>query len=171
MRKKKEVKDIKPGVIRYINEDTDQIKKFILILVGVALIALLLYFVTAKYLIKDAFQKEEESITESTINYDSVMVGTIFNRSEDKYYVLAYDKTGTDANYLNTLASRYSGGEKIYTLDLSLDVNKNYVSDKGNSKATNPSEISLVDPTLMLIENASITKYYEGSTDIAAILK
>lgn len=49
MEKKKIKGNKKSEVIKYVNEDTNQMKKFVFILIGVAVIALLLYFLTAKF--------------------------------------------------------------------------------------------------------------------------
>jgi len=163
-------KEVKPSVIKDINEDTNEVKKLIFILLGVVLIALLLYFITAKYLVKDNFQSEEEATAEITITYDTVKAGNLFNRPYDEYYVFAYDSSSTSANYYSTLLNKYNGDTKIYYLDLSVEVNKQYVGETGNSKASNVSELSIVDPTLILIKNGSINEYYEGKTSIVNIL-
>ena len=166
--KKKKIKvqkNIKPGVIKYVNEDTNEIKKFIFILLGVALIALLLYFVTAKYLVKDNYQSEEKEISED-INYDTVMAGTLFNRNMEEYYVLCYDKSSKTSGLYDSLIEQGQMFYRILTMDLSLDVNKKYVSEEGNSKATKTSELSIVDPTLILIRDGKIAEYIEGEEAI-----
>ena len=164
-------KNIKTGVIKYANEDTNEIKKFALILVGVAVIAVLLYFVTAKYLVKDNFQSKDNTPASEDITYNAVKGGTLFNRPYDEYYVLAYDKSDETSPYYSVLTSLYDGETKLYTMDLSLDVNKQYIGEKGNAKATKPSELSIINPTLILIKDGKILKYYEGKDTIADILK
>lgn len=163
-------KNMKPDIIKYVNEDTNEIKKFIYILVGVALVAVLLYWISAKYLIKDNFQDKDTSINEE-INYDAINVGNLFNRPYEEYYVLAYDTTTSDAVYPSALKENYKGDKKIYTIDLSLDVNKNYISDSGNSNATKISELALVNPTLIKIHNGAINEYYEGIDKIESVLR
>ena len=161
----------KTGVIKYTNEDTNEIKKFILILCGVALLAIILYFVTAKYLVKDNFQSNEKTISTEEITFTTIKGGTLFNRPYDEYYVLAYDKKSEVSPYYNVLTTLYSGETKIYTMDLSLEVNKQYIGKIGNNKATKPSELSIVEPTLILIKDGKISKYYEGKEEITKILK
>lgn len=164
-------KDKNPGVIKYANEDTGVVKKFAIILVCVAIIAVLLYFVTAKYLVKDNFQKQEDTPVSEDITYTTVKGGTLFNRPYSEYYVLAYDQKSDEAPYYSILTSVYKGEVKLYTMDLSLEINKQYVSTKGNDKATKPSELSIVNPTLILIKDGKISKYYEGKDNITAALK
>lgn len=168
MKKVKNNKKVnKQETIKYINEDTNQIKKFIFILVGVALIALLLYFVTAKFLVKDKFQKEVETKEETNITYDTLSIGNVFNRPYETYYIMAFDSTSLQANYYDALINNYTK-DKIYFLDLSLEVNKKYVKETSNPEASKPSELALKEPTLILIKDGKISKYFD---DIASIEK
>lgn len=162
-------KSTKQTVIKQINEDTNEVKKLIIILASVGAIALLLYFVTGKYLIKDNFQTNNELINTS-ITYDTIKAGSIFNRPYDKYYVFAYDSTSTNSNYYNILFNQFKK-EKIYFLDLSLDVNKKYISDKANKKASSIEELSLTNPALILIQNGKISDYYDKEDDIIKVLE
>ena len=173
MKKAKNIdqKNEKKGIIKYTNEDTNEIKKFALILVCVAIIGVLLYFVTAKYLVKDNFQSKDNTQTSEEIGDISLKGGTLFNRPYDEYYVLCYGKESEEAPYYSVLTNLYSGETKLYTMNLSLKINEQYKGNEGNDKATKPSELSIVDPTLILIKNGKISKYYEGKDKITDILK
>ena len=169
---KKKIKDVKPTkqeTIKYVNEDTDQIKKFIFILIGVSIIAALLYFVTAKYLVKDKFQEENETKEEVTLTYDTVRLGNVFNRPYDEYYVFAYDATNHKASYYAALLSNYEDS-KIYFMDLSLETNKVAIGENSNKDASKPSELSIKEPTLMLIKDGKISKYYETIEEIEKVI-
>lgn len=165
----KKNKEIKSSTIKYINEDTNEVRKFIFILLGVSLIVVLLYFLTAKYLVKDGFQDESKSAEEAAIDYTSLNVGEIFNRPYDEYYVFAYDTTETEAIYYRTLKDNFKD-KHIYLLDLSKDINSKYLGNS-NKNATTDSEISLVNPTLILIKDKKIAKYYDQISDIEKELK
>lgn len=168
----KKIKAVKAEIIRDTNDDTNVVWKLILILSGVAIVAFLLYFISAKYLVKDNFQDEEESAGEVTITYDRIDVGNIFNRPYDEYYVLAYDPESLEASkYAALLNSFNKENEKIYFVDLSKKVNASYKNETGNSKASKPSEISLKDPTLMKIKKGAISKYIEEYEKIKDELK
>lgn len=174
MKKKEKQKKTKEAeLIKDVNEDTNVVKKFVVILILVAALSCLLYFLTAKYLVKDDFQNKE-STSEVTITYDTVNVGNIFNRPYDDYYVLAYSSDGDDASYFDNLFSTYSSesnSKKIYKLDLSLKVNKKYLSDTSNKKASNPSELKLKDPSLIEIKSGKISKYYDSKESIEKIIE
>lgn len=161
-----------PTLIREVNEDTNQMKKFFLILLCVAIITLLLYFLTAKYLVKDNFQDKQEEVSEVEFSYDTVNVGNVFNRPYDSYYVFAYDSSSNYASYYATLLSNFKESETpIYFLDLSVELNKKYVKETSNPSASKPSELSLKEPTLILIKDGKISKYYEDISKIEEVLK
>ncbi len=172
-KKQKKIVPVKSSLIKDVNEDTNQIKKFAIILLGVALIAVLLYFLTAKYLVKDEFQGDDKASSEVNISYDLVNGGNVFNRPYDEYYVFAYNPTEARAVYYASLISNYKeiGKKKIYFMDLSLDINKQYVKEKSNKEASKPSELELIDPTLILIKDGKISKYYDEEETIIEKLK
>ena len=162
--KKKNYKPAKSTLIKPVNDAEDQVKKFIIILVGVAIVCVLSYLFTAKYLVKD--KKTDTKEEETTITYDNIRVGNIFNRPYNSYYVLASD-LNENTNY-QSLASSYLSkhtDEKIYYIDLSLDINKKYIGNS-NKNATKASEIKLKDPTLIKIENGQITNYLDDKSSI-----
>ena len=167
--RKKNTEDKK--LIKQVNEDTNVVKKFVFILIGVIIVSILLYILTVKYLKVDNTTPES---TDTTISYTSVNAGNVFNRPYDNYYVFAYDTKGDNANYYGSIFSTYqneSTNKKIYSMDLNLAVNKKYVSDKSNKAAKNTSELSIKDPTLIEIKDGKIVNYYDTEEAIMNILK
>lgn len=166
MKRNKKNKEAK--LIKSINEDTNQVGKFFLILFGLIIIVGLLYVLTSKNLNDNSVES-----TETTISYTTVNVGNVFNRPYDNYYVLAYDLQN-DENSLYSISNNYmneSGSKKLYTLDLGLKVNQKYVKEVSNKNATKPNELSLTNPTLIEIENGKIIKYYDTVESIQNVLK
>lgn len=169
-KKSKNEKVVEAELIKNVNEDTDQVRKFVIILAGVAIIALLLYLLSSKVLIKDGI-KTKESVAEE-ISYDTVDVGNVFNRPYDEYYVLAFDSDSLKANRFSMLMDNAGSLKgKIYFLDLRNEINKRYVKDEGNSKATKASELSLKEPTLIKISKGKISKYLETAEEIEKELR
>ena len=157
-------------IMKKEDDSVDQVKKFVIILFGVALFSFLAYIFTAKVLVKEDVNNKKSDVT---IEYNNVDVGNIFNRPYDNYYVLAVDKADKDSSYYENIVSTYTSGEKskkVYTLDLSLSVNKKYVG-KSNKTATKASEISLSNPTLIEIEKGKIANYYDTKESITDALK
>lgn len=165
--KSKKIKNVKQNdIIKDVNEDTDQIRKFIFILCGVALVALMLYFVSSKYLIKDGVSKDNISNPE-TISYNNVNVGNVFNRPYDEYYVFAFDPDSLDASIYSSLMNSFDTKKaKMYFLNMGLEVNQKAKSESGNKTAKNSNELKLKEPTLIKIKKGSIDKYLESREEI-----
>lgn len=165
-------KKVESTLIKDVNADTGEVKKFIFILIGVALVAVLLYFVSSKLLIKDGVEKDDTPTQEVTFNYNKVDVGNVFNRPYKEYYVYAYDTESLKASYYSSLMSLVdSKTHKVYLLDLSEELNKKYVGEKSNKNAKNASELSLVEPTLIKIVDGKVSKYLDNLEDIEKELK
>ena len=152
-------------IIKDVNENTDQIKKFIIILVGVSLVAFLLYFVSNKYLIGDG--RKNDTTTTEEISYSTVTVGNVFNRPYDEYYVLAYDAESVESDYYYSLINSFDTKKgKMFFLNLALEVNKKALGETSNKNAKSPNELKLKEPTLIKIKNGVITKYLETREEI-----
>ena len=105
--------------ITYKTEEQKEIIKFIIVLVIVIALIIAVFFLS-KVLIK---QEAEPTIYQTgEIATNIAIVGTLLNRPEDDYYVLAYDTNGTYASAYVTYAEYYTSSAenpiKIYYLDL-----------------------------------------------------
>ena len=168
---KKTTKKNEPQLIKYQNEDTNEIKKLLLILICIVAIVFLLFFITSKYLLKDGFQNNDVTSDNVEIIYNRVDVGTMFNRPYDEYYVFAFDSKSDDSDYYNALMNRYSGNTKIYTLDLSIPKNSVYVKEKANKAAKNVSDLAFTSVNLIHIKNGKIDSYLDDIKEIEKKLK
>ena len=108
---------------------------------------------------------------ETTIDYDSITVSTVFNRSEKTYFVIFdnFKSSYTSDSYVNLLLEKKD--EKYYKVDMSIPENAKYAGDKPNKKATKPSELQINGITLIKIKNGRIVDYIEGSDKIEEYLK
>lgn len=166
MKKNKNIKINNQELIKQTDEETDQIKTFIIILLGVAFVSLLLYFMSSKVLVKDGVEKDNPT-TEEEIAYNNVNAGTVFNRPVDEYYVFAFDPSSLKASYYSALLNNFDNKKKqMYFMNLDLEINKPYVKEVSNSKATKTSELALKSPTLMFIKDGKIVKYLENIEEI-----
>lgn len=166
-KKNKEIKQNKEELIKQTSDETDQVKLFIFILIGVAFVSVLLYFLSSKYLVKDGVNDKNETPAEETIAYNNVNAGTFFNRPDDEYYVFAFDPSSLQASYYSALLNKFDTKKRaMYFMNLALEVNKAYVKETSNSKATKPSELALKSPTLILVKGGKITEYLENLEEI-----
>lgn len=157
--------------ISYQTEEQKELFHFFIVL-GVIVVFVLAFYFISKAFIWDKSLFEVNYVA-GEVNYDRAIVGTMFNRPEKEYYVMAYDESVSKAVYYSSLSTNYTtnkdGALKVYHLDLQNVLNSSYYvgSDgESNRKATKPSEIKLKDLTLIKIQNGKIVKYLENITDI-----
>ena len=156
--------------IQYQTEEQKEIIHFLIVLVVILIIVMCVYIFSKLFVLDESLFEINYEI--GAIKDERAIVGTIFNRPEDEYYVIAYDETSENAVYYSVLATKYSENEKalkIYHVDLSNELNASYYvgSDgKSNKNATKVSEIKLKDLTLIKIKDGKIDKYLENVTDI-----
>lgn len=158
----------KVNKISYHTEEQKEMIHFLIVLSVIIVLVLGFYFIS-KFFILDQNLFENTYIP-GTVNSERIVVGTLFNRPEKEYYVIAYDEDAKDAVYYSSLSASYKGEKalKVYHLDLGNVLNKSYYIKEGesNKKATKPSEIKLKDLTLIKIKEGKIEKYLENLSDI-----
>lgn len=111
-------------------------------------------------------QKEEQLLEneEIKIQYDEILIGSIYNQKENEYYVLA--ELSSDYLTLNSSIRNYSSKEnslKIYIANLDDGFNKKYLGE--NSDFTKKYPI-FKESTLLKIKDGQIVEYYEGTDAI-----
>ena len=103
------------------------------------------------------FNSKNRKITE--IDSSQVIVGTMFNKEEGEYLVLAYDMNGEDKDLYSYVSQNYGGTLVIYYLDLSSGFNKKFIGDSAN--ITNDlSQLKFAGPTLLAINKDQIVESY-----------
>jgi hypothetical protein len=152
----------------YVNEDTKEIRNLIIITVVVIALALGLYFLTDKVLSKDT-----TSDTIADIDYTTCLIGNMFNRPYDEYYVFAFSSEDENASNYSSLISTYEKKDKalkIYKVDLDDNFNKSAVSETSNKKPANASDVKIKNSALIHIKNGKVVNYYESSSDYEKVL-
>ena len=153
---------------KYVSEDTKQMTSLLLITLGVVIVVIGLYFLTEKVIERRSNKGAAE------FDYGVATVGTMFNRPYEEYYVFLFASDSDNAQTYNSLVSSYIGKEdakKIYTVDLSKNLDDKYLSEKSNTNPSNPSEVKINSSALILIKNGKVSKYYETLEDYEKVLK
>lgn len=169
MGKTKKKNLIKDSYKANLDDEQFNVKRLIIISIVVLAFVGIIYFITAKFVVKD--NKKEDNTTEVDINYDIVTVGTMLNRSYDSYYVLVYSSEDIDAPLYNSVISKYSTTEnakKVFSCDLESALNSNYKSETefGNTNAKTIDEFSFGKVSLLYINGGKVSKYIEGIDNI-----
>ena len=151
---------------KFYSEEQQEIRSFIKILLGLIVIFLVLYFLSAKFMDK---KKEYKRTNEAgKIQYESISIGTLLNRADDEYYVLVFDSESVNNSYLINKASLYKSAKDskpLYTADLSLEFNKPFVAGESYHKNDTIDGIKFKGTTLVLVKKNKIVKFIED-TDV-----
>lgn len=169
LRRKQAKKEGKSLKNENITEDYS-LTKFIKVLTIVVLSAVLLYLVSAIFITKEInlFGKNNTTNTTQTVS-NAILAKSIFNQSEESYYVYFYDFNENN-NSINTTISSKLSGSKVYRVDTSSSFNSKYVSDTSNKEAKTLDDLKVVKDTLIKIEGDIITMYLEGEEEITSNL-
>ena len=159
--KNKDVKVKKQKEIKYRSEEQQEVIRFIIILVSIFAVVGIVYGVT-KIFIKDEVKNTDDDI---------VSVGTMFNRSEEEYYVALYKKSEKDAILYSSIINKYANEEKslkVYFCDLENKFNEEYYvgNENSNPKAKTIADVKFGDFTLVKISKGKIVKYVENIEDM-----
>ena len=153
----------------YSDEEYDIItfsKKYIIIL-GVILLIISIMYVMLVMHEKNKLIWKKDDIDEVVGGYEIVDDDIIFaveslSQKEEEYYVYFYDFDNEDWRISNFIYGKI-GDNKIYEVDLSNGLNKNYVSNESNRYAKDIDDLKVVGNTLIKVCNGKIVKYYEGN--------
>ena len=182
MAKKKEIKE--EGKIEFyteelkksktINEDTIKAITFIIVLVIVVGLLSLLFFLNGKYVSKDKYQDATTTTTTEPIYDDTqVTVNTMFNISNDTYYVLAYDaKDEINGSYLSNLSSSFQDEKiKLYTLDLSNAMNNKFYNKDKETVVKSKKETNFKSYALVIFNKGKVSQVITDKEEIVNKLK
>lgn len=151
------------------------IKEGIILVSILVLIVLIIYGLTLGAqkigLFDQGYVKPE--LSAAVISYDSTLAGSMFDKSENEYYVMIVDFSSDESIYVSSLGSSYKNKENhlpIYLLDLSNHFNKNIIGETSNPTAQNVSEMRVSEPTLIFIKDGKNHRYVTGNDNIKAEL-
>ncbi|MBQ9023946.1 MAG: hypothetical protein IJ105_01850 [Bacilli bacterium] len=177
MSKKQIIKNIqKDREDSSLKKEKDNYFKFITTLAILLIIFILTYFIMGFFYTKEIDFSKKDSDTKEDINIDNktIMLGQIFDQSESEYYVLIYDLSD-DSSMIPSWQSTYESNDNaltLYKVDSSKKFNSKYlVKDNSNKQATDLSNLKVISPTLIKINNKQITEYIEGEEEIIDVLK
>ena len=155
---KKERKSLKPE----IEKEENEIKKLILITLLLIFIIGVIYLISALFITKelDWFDKSNTE-TEPVLVSNTILAAETFNQKEEEYYVYFYDYTDEDSEISSVISSKLSSS-KVYKVDTSSALNKNYIAEESNKSAKNLNDLKVKAPTIIKVTGETISAYYEA---------
>lgn len=185
------VADVKPKVVKNDTKLTlqrpnmysqnefagDEIRKLLIIIGAVCAVMLSFYFIT-EFVVKnkkEADNKPDDQINiEPDIQYENILMGSLFKQNGSEYYVFAYDEEDILTEIYNQYISTYTkkdGHLNVYKVNLSSDYNKGYVAEESYLSGDDVTKIRVKETTLIRIKDGKIYKTYEGYENIKNKLK
>lgn len=162
-----------------MNDESKEIRNFIIIFVIVILVVVGIYFFTKLVVKKDTETSSSETKTEETtkdveINQGVAIVGTMLKKADKKYFVMLYDDKGENSDEYAAIESEYGSknpSTPLYYVDLGNELNKKYYDkDNINLTADNINDLRFGDFTVLKVENGKITKTYTTVDSIKKVL-
>ena len=149
----------------------NEMVKLVKIVLLITAIFLIFYGITLLVTEKKA---EETPVTEATIQYDEILLSSLFEQPNNEYYVLVTKENDDYLGVYSVYTSKYQSKEnklRLYSANLSNGFNSSYEAEESNLNTTKIEELKLKDSTLLKISNKKIVASYEGSTKIIEHLK
>lgn len=172
--KRKEAKKNKKIGDSFIPEKTtkSEVNRLVKIACIVIGIFIFLYFFIGLFITKEiTLPRGNGKDSEIKTNSSNILANSTFSQKEDVYYVYFFDfesENTSIAQKVATLEEDY----KVYNVDTSDILNKNYVVEKDSNKnAKVLDDLKVVKNTIIKIENREIVAYYEGEEEIENAIK
>ena len=157
-----------------VDHDNSAVTTFIIALIVIAVLVGGLYYVNAKYVTKDKYQDDNTTTTTTEPSYDAtvILADDALKQKETEYMVVFVDKSKDDANYITSLIRGYKGDSKIYTVDLSNKMNKDYYNESSLRNLPMPTtieglkECKVINPTLIKVKKGKIVELTDDKEKI-----
>lgn len=154
-----------------INDENSYTSKNLIIVITIISVVLIGFYFITKIVISN--QKEEKYVSESVIKSDVIIFGQMLNRSENEYYVLAYNDKSNLKNIYNNYIKTYSQKDdslKVYKININDEFNKKFIANKNNI-TDDINSLTIKDEVLFKIKEGKIESYKIGSSEISTTLK
>lgn len=150
----------------------DELGNLVKIVLAVLVIFLVFYGLTV--FITENKKNEPADTGDIVIQYDEILLGTLFEQPASEYYVLANKEDDVYLQAYTTYITSYKSKEnsiRVYTTSLDSGFNKNYVAEESHLNTNNLQELKLKGTTLLKIKDKKIVASYEGNAKIIEHLK
>ena len=168
-------KNKKNNKVEITNNNMSELKKLVIFII-IIIVAFVLFYVISLFIDSENRETEvnnEEEVT--VIQYDEILLGTLFNQNKDEYYVLitSYDNLNDVYSVYKTAYEAKEDALKIYTSNIDSPFNKSYRDNESNFSITSDkiSELRIKEDTLLKINNKELVEYFEGKDNIVSELK
>ena len=158
--------------VNYQSEDMKEVKTLVILTLIIILVAIGLYFLTDRVLSNQTTDRPEPP--PAPISYTNTIVGRIFDKPYNEYFVFLYSSEDDRAGFFSGLFRNFNAEEdaiKIYYVDLNDGFNNHVLAEESNPRPRNVSEVQISDYALMRFRNGRVVAFYESVEDIENALR
>ncbi len=174
--RRKEAKKVKNNnIARDINNnDMFKVSTILKVVFAVIIILLVLYYILAVFVTKeiDVSGNKDSSSNEMDSSYsvsNKILATNTFRQVEQIYYVYYYDFDDENEDIASLVSNL--DDYKVYRVDTGSSLNSNYVTDSdSNKEVSDISNLKVINPTIIKIDNDRVVEYHEGVDDITSFL-
>lgn len=115
--------------------ELNDLKKLVILIIIIVFILGIIYFITKAFEKKDYSNIFNNSLDTAEIQYQEIMLGTLFQQGDGEYYVLVIDDKDNSTNIFKSYVSTYQEAKHkipLYTVDLNNVFNKNAKASQSN---------------------------------------
>ena len=161
IKEKVEVKKVKKETTSPVTNN--EMANLIKIVLVVTAIFLIFYGITT--LVTDKNSNNTTNPEGVVIQYDEILLGTLFEQSNSEYYVLVTTEDDYNTQTYSSLVSSYKAKEnslRVYTSNLDNGFNKTYKAEE-TKISNNLQELKLKGSALLKIKDKTIVASYEDN--------
>ena len=165
----KEKKDMKD--YRESNAGMNMKTFLIIALCVVGFVVLMFVFTKIKTGEWNLFTKENSVTYSAEVQDVKILCGSILNRTDPEYYVLAYEMKDDSASMYETIVEKYNSSNNIKLYKLDLGNSRNNICKSDTLNITNDiNNLKLTIPTLIKVKDGKIIENYTNYDSIKNIL-
>ncbi len=136
----------------------DEIKNFIIISIIVVVIFLVFFWLTSLRINRPYKPTIPKGYVEAEINYEKILMGSVFNMPEENYYVFVKFKNDP---YYQMLLDTNKKEYRYYEVDLNSFFNQNWRGEENNQ-----ADLKFATNTILLISDGKIVEFLDEKTKI-----
>lgn len=151
-------------------QENFNIKKALKVALGVLIIFAIFYGLSILITNKDKATYNVQ--TSEEIQNKEILIGTAFNRKDNEYLVVFYNKKANNA--ITNAVVEYRLKEEhlpTYEVDMGNGMNSSYSGASSNREATSLDELQINGTTLIRFKEGKIEEYIEGDSEVSEYLK
>ncbi|MFV0274749.1 MAG: hypothetical protein ACK5HL_00685 [Bacilli bacterium] len=137
--------------------------------IGVIIVILCLFGLFTAIVLGTKDKTKDDNKTDDDAVTNEILPTTMFNQSDDEYYVMIYNFNDTYKSLFNKTS--IIDDKKVYKVNLSSGFSKSLISDKSIITSSIYSEIKVKDYALIKVVNGKNVKSYSTYEEIVSVIE